>query len=76
LIDVAATFTSTCPAAGDGIETSSTRKTSGGPYRSYTTAFTSPHRGYASILSRLLKDDEGKSFIFGADFGTAFVDEI
>ena len=34
LTDVAATLTSTCPAAGDGTGTSSTRSTSGGPYRS------------------------------------------
>ena len=31
LIEVAATLTSTCPAAGDGVGTSSTRSTSGRP---------------------------------------------
>jgi len=31
LTDVAATRTRTCPAAGDGVGTSSTRSTSGGP---------------------------------------------
>src|SRR5918997_3114217 len=38
LTDVAATWTSTWPAAGDGTGTSSTRRTSGDPYRSWTTA--------------------------------------
>src|SRR5580765_1654207 len=39
LTDVAATFTRTWPAAGEGIGTSATRKTSQDPYRSYKTAF-------------------------------------
>ena len=34
LTEVAATFTRTCPAAGDGTGTSSIRSTSGDPYRS------------------------------------------
>ena len=34
LSDVAATFTRTCPAAGEGMATSSTRRTSGDPYLS------------------------------------------
>jgi hypothetical protein len=38
LTDVAATRTRTCPAAGDGTGTSSTRNTSGPPYRSFTAA--------------------------------------
>ena len=36
--DVAATRTSTCPAAGTGTGTCSMRNTSGGPYRSWTAA--------------------------------------
>ena len=40
LTDVAATCTRTWPAPGAGIGTSSMRSTSGDPYRSWTTAFT------------------------------------
>ena len=41
LTEVAATRTLTCPAAGTGTGTSSTRSTSGDPYRSRTTALMS-----------------------------------